>query len=88
MLKNKRQGVELSVNTMILMVLGLLILLVGVYMIFSGFNKANDSQTCTAHMGECLSQCNDAKPVPAPYSCSEKNTKCCVNMAGLGDENK
>ena len=84
MLKNNRQGVELSVNTMIVLALGILVLLVGVYFIYSGYSKANDSQTCTAHMGNCMVECNDEKPVPAPYSCSEKNTKCCVDMAGLG----
>jgi len=86
MFNKKRQGVELSVNTMIIIVLALLVLAVMVYLVFNGAGTWNKGTNCLNQGGTCVGltdTCPTNKPVPSAYSCST-NQKCCANIGGLG----
>jgi|GEM_PF-3524829 hypothetical protein len=85
MFRNKRQGVELTVNTMILMAIGILILIIAAFMIMNTYNKSETSLSCEGNgNGKCQdskASCPDDFPIPGPYSCSE-GQKCCTNIGG------
>jgi len=86
MFRNKRQGVELTVNTVIIFALAILIVLVLAFIIMGGFKNWSKGTDCLNQGGDCValkSQCQDPKPITSVYSCEEKNTRCCVAAGGL-----
>ena len=88
--RNNRKGVELTVNTMILMALALLVLIIGAVIIIRTVGKSNSATSCDAQGGTCYATataCPSDKPVPGwSYSCSDTaKPKCCVDM-GLGQK--
>jgi len=87
MFKNKRQGVELTMNVLIIAVISLLVLMLLAFLLIKGFGNWNTGTECTGQGGKCLDTktCSAEYPVRAIYTCP-KNTICCVNMGGLGDE--
>jgi len=79
MFRNKRQGVELSVNTVIIFALVILVLLVVAYMVLGGFNNWNKGTSCSAQGGTCedaSKACPDGLSTSI-YSCGEMK-KCCT----------
>lgn len=83
MFRNKRQGVELTVNTVIIFALVILILLVLAFIIMGGFKNWNKGTDCTNQGGTCYDKCPDNLPITSAYSCKEEGKHCCVAMPGL-----
>jgi hypothetical protein len=86
MLKSKK-GVELTINTMIIIVITLLVLMVMVFLIMKGTGNWTKGTTCQNQNGIChplKSPCPEDHPVSAAYSCTDANTRCCVIIGGLG----
>jgi hypothetical protein len=88
MLKNNRQGVELTINTMIIMALALIVLIIGAVLLIKTVGRVNGSTDCSTQGGSCIAKttaCGDDKPVPGPYSCANSAERCCISM-GLGQK--
>lgn len=83
MLKNKK-GVELTVNTMIVIIITLLILVVLVFLVWKGAGNWNKGTECSTQGGDCRTTCNDEYPLVSAYSCSDKNEVCCIKFGGIG----
>jgi len=50
-----RHGIELSISTIILIVLGLLVLAIVLYLVASNANRANNAvSSCTGKGGQCV----------------------------------
>ena len=84
MFRAKRQGVELSMNAIILMAIGLIILIIGAFFIMNSAGKLNNTIGCKERKGECLTKCNDQLPISAPYSCPKEGEKCCTSLDNIG----
>jgi hypothetical protein len=80
MRKSKRQGNELSINIMIVLALGLLILIIGAVIVIKTAGKTNDTTDCLKQNGKCEKTCPDNMPITIPYSCADKEEKCCSNI--------
>jgi len=78
MFRNKRQGVELSINTIIIFALAILILLILAFIVIGGFNNWNKGTDCVANNGKCNNVCQGDFPIPSAFSCSDKNQHCCT----------
>jgi len=50
----RKDGVELSLNTMIIIVLALLVLVVLGYLFIKSVSNAGISTSCTTHQGDCV----------------------------------
>lgn len=77
----KKKGVELSMNLIIVAILGLLILGVLLYFVFGVFNGANNDTTCpSTYKGVCMSEdkCGDRAVDNAPSDiCGGGDMVCC-----------
>lgn len=90
MFRNKRQGVELTVNTVIIFALAILIVLVLAFIIMGGFSNWNKGTDCNNQGGKCVpltgpdSGCPDDKPITSAYSCTgaDAGKRCCISMGG------
>ncbi len=84
-----RHGVELSLNTVIIMVIGLLVAAIIIYLVATNVGRANDD------LGECIKKggtCVDAdQDCPAGYQkigsffskdCVDANQVCCAKPLG------
>jgi hypothetical protein len=90
MLRSKRQGVELSMNAIIVMALALIVLAVMAFLLLKNAGKFGEATKCETQGGDCVEltkSCSDAKPVLSTvYSCPTKEKpKCCVD-GGLGQK--
>jgi hypothetical protein len=77
---NSKTGVELSVNTMIIVVLALLALIILAFLLIRSVDQSNTATACTSHGGVCQdakSDCPADNPTPAGWSCGS-NQKCCA----------
>jgi len=76
-----KKGVELTFNTIVIMVLVLLVLIVLAFMLIKGFGSANTTMSCKSNGGECYASCtNPDKPdykYPKPWNCD--TGVCCSN---------
>lgn len=84
MFRNKRQGVELAVNTVIIFALVVLVLLVLAFILLGGFSNWNKGTSCSAQGGECEAvdkACPEGLTVTM-YSCGEKEKCCAKSIAG------
>jgi len=88
MLRVKRQGNELSINSIIAMALALIVLAIIAFLLIRSAGQANKGTDCIAQGGDCLSECNDKLPILSPYTCSGEKEKCCMNIGGLGQSDK
>ena len=82
MFRAKRQGIELSMNAIIIMALGLIILIIGAYMIIKSVGQANVATNCPKD-GKCQATCDDTYPMRSPFSCSVAGQICCVPGFGI-----
>lgn len=76
-----KKGVELSVQTMIIVVLGLLVLGLLVYLVVKAVIQANEFTECPSS-ADCVpegSTCGLGKIPNKAYTCSE-GLKCCVGL--------
>jgi hypothetical protein len=85
MFRAKLQGVELSMNAIIIMALGLLILAIGAYLILGSTGKFGDATGCVTHGGQCFANsCPSNYPISSPFSCTDKaKPKCCMNVSDI-----
>ncbi|MGV8086317.1 MAG: hypothetical protein ACP5N1_01675 [Candidatus Woesearchaeota archaeon] len=88
MFKKNRQGVELTLNVVIIAIISLIVLALLAFLLIKGFGNWNSGTQCAANNGACLDKCDDRYPVNSAYSCdgADKGKKCCINIGGLGDE--
>lgn len=83
MFKNRANGVELSMNTIIIAALGLLVLVLLAIFLMNGFGKSNTATKCTTLSGTCMTgSCSGDTPVPTPWSCDTKGQVCCTKIGG------
>jgi len=84
-----KKGTELSMNTIVMVVLVLLILFIAMFLLLKGFGGARNNNSCIAHNGVCKAlgePCPNNAPIPASFECPDKNQpKCCTNIGVLGD---
>jgi hypothetical protein len=90
---SNRRGVEMSLNLVIMIVLGLIVLIVLIYIVTRNTSNANRSITgCAEKGGECRSErCLEGETGSSFFSsgagCPESNAICCFsdkNLAGNG----
>lgn len=82
---NNKKGIELSMNMIIITVLGLLVLLVLAFFIYKGVTKTNDALLCTNNNGQCYPSaqgCPEENPLPASQWTCSTGQKCCTKMGG------
>ena len=78
-----KKGIELSMNMIIITVLGLLVLLVMAFFVYKGVVKTNDSLLCKNNNGECFTtECTDPYSLPAPQFTCEAGKRCCTKFGG------
>lgn len=75
-LLKRKSGVELSLNTMIVLVLVLLVLLVSAYLLMSGVINFKNVTSCEKNDGHCESKCVEPKRMSG-WPCG-KDMVCCV----------
>ena len=80
MFKSKRNGVELSMNLIIIAVISLLVLLLLAFFLSGGFSNWNKNTKCESQGGSCLGSCTTDKPVLSPFTCDGKEI-CCTKSA-------
>jgi hypothetical protein len=88
MFKNKRQGVELTMNVLIIAVISLLVLMLLAFLLFKGFGNWSIGTGCETHDGKCIDITDSCSkysntPVVSGYSC-KTGQKCCT--AGFLDD--
>jgi hypothetical protein len=90
MFRAKRQGIELSINAIIVMALALIVLAVGAFLIIRSAGTAYDATNCEKQGGDCValaSSCPDEKPIISSNSCPEESEpKCCMDIGGIGQK--
>ena len=92
MSRNKK-GVELSINTVIIIIITLFILLILIFLVMKGAGQWNKGTSCDTQGGDCVTfagdkRCPETKPVISAYSCPDKGQTCCINIGGLGEDAK
>ena len=88
MSKNKN-GVELSMNTMIIAVLAVLVLVIVVFILIKGSGNFMTASQCEAHNGICVALTTKCPPstMPSAFNCKDKyNPKCCMDVEGYTDD--
>jgi len=93
MFSAKRQGVELSINAIIVLALALIVLAVGAFLVIRSAGTAYDATNCEKQGGKCyalLTPCPDATPIISSNSCpKDSEPKCCTDIGGaFGQTNK
>ncbi len=78
-----KKGVELTMNTVIIAVMVLLVLLVIAFIFLGGTKSWIKGTNCADKGGECLADCAAGQSA-TPWSCDQKNTKCCVSIINTG----
>ena len=77
-----KKAVELSINVMIMMALGLAVLVV-LYIVFTSqagyFSKS--TLTCESKGGKCMPE-SDCKFDKIAIKCQQKEQVCCINVLG------
>jgi len=81
-----KKGVELTFNTIVIMVLVLLVLVILAFMLIKGFGTANTTMNCKSNGGECGTACplpsNTDYKYPKPWGC---DTGVCCSKSLLGE---
>ena len=73
-----KKGVELGVNTMIIIVLALLVLIIIGYLVIKSVGNSTTATTCNSRGGQCRSACITGE-LPSSYSCKDQGGGvCCV----------
>ena len=78
-----KKGVSLSLNMVILLILGIIVLVLAVFMLGDSVFKFGESQKCKSCMAE--SQCNAERGIVIPQECPEGQV--CCKSKFLGDDN-
>ena len=83
---NDKKGVELTLNMIIVIVLGLIIVAVGVYLIINSGTSVNNATDCGQNSGKCVGpteSCDADYATNFAYKCigADKGKKCCIPMA-------
>ena len=78
---NKR-GVEMTANTIIILILVLIILIAMVFFLTGGFKNFNKGTECLADRGSCRDKCN-ANEYVVGWRCPNSDQVCCAtNVIG------
>ena len=83
-LSNDKKGVELTFNTIIVMVLVLLVLVILAFILIKTFGTANATTGCTQNGGECSTtgKCADGKYMKPWGGCADKQVCCSSTLVG------
>ena len=84
----EKRGVELSLNLIILLVLGLIVLGIVIYIVVDNMNKGNDDiSACEAKGGQCKSQCDAGETGSAFFTggCHEGEICCRKGIWGSSE---
>jgi hypothetical protein len=71
-----KKGVEMSVNTMIIIVLGLLVLIIIAFLLMGGAKNFTDANKCQNKGGNCEKTQCDPGEISGVWSCENKNPCC------------
>ncbi len=81
-----RRGVEMSLNLIILIVIGLVVLAIVIYLLTSNSGKWNrDVGACQAKGGTCKSQCDPGESGSTFFTqgCPNQDDICCMPESAL-----
>lgn len=79
---SNKKGLELSINAIILIALGLMVLLLGLFFVMNSGKKVTENTGCEAQGGDCSSigpMCPENQ-VRQPWSCTDKQKICCKTI--------
>ena len=76
-----KKGMELSMNTIIILAVGLLILFILVFIIInSGKNSENVINSCENKKGVCINAKScDSNSIKTPFKCANPEDICCIS---------
>jgi len=76
-LLKRKTGVELSLNTMVILILVLLVLLIVIYLVLTGVINLNNVTSCEKNNAQCLDKCVDGTNHITGFPCG-KDKVCCT----------
>lgn len=79
---NNKKAIEMSLNTVIVIVIGLLLLLILAFLLTNGFKNFGTGTSCDNKLDHsCIegNKCNTEYPIPAGWSCGEGKICCSKN---------
>jgi len=83
MFRAKRNGNELSINLIIGVAIGLLILLVLAFLLMGGFSNWNKGTGCTQHGGTCHTSCPEEQGLMiSGWPCDNSDVCCTKSIIG------
>jgi len=81
-MKGSKKGMELSINIMIMLALGLMVLIVSMLIFTDKIQILSSSSDCTQRGGKCMPS-NECDQSRTGFSCENNKHICCINPAKI-----